>query len=551
MDIDTRPVKYQTGGVLNASAIIEAIKTGDIIIHPFNPENLGTNSYDVCVGKYYWTQSITDELGVSAKGYKKLGLNYKCSNLLMQKNKTRTLHDPYDVSKIRSRWTLKKAISVRAYADDLSQIMSQYSLDLHLRNNSKIIIVNPGDHILGHTQEYIGGKNNIFATLASRSSTRREGEEVCRDAGIGDIGYRTRWTLEIGNSTDLPIILVVGNRYGQILFNKCVDVEMEVNSDDKYVSYGSKDTNDTKYQTNGDVETNKLTWHPYKLLPKKYMDREMQFVDHDNEFKTNKKNAVIKFKEIVAFQNHMHTKYTLNQQLKLPRSEAEFTENEDSIIISKMSEMLIDDLRTKTVDEIDRTSRVCAQIEKFVHSIESVNNSIDRIYKMSASKLNCYCDYCLNSNAGEIQRPEEFHAIVQYQMYYNSLFVLHLFIFYKLFWIQEILEAYDDNDRKVFMTNVKNRLYLNLHARFDVLAKLIMDSLDPSTESTHQSPKLNNIIDTIFPYKFSIRLKTILPIQKPITLERKIVCTCKSEFSVFKFLAKTFIDFNKLANDYC
>jgi deoxycytidine triphosphate deaminase len=38
--------------ILTDKQILEAVANGDIIIEPWRPENLGTNSYDVHLGKH-------------------------------------------------------------------------------------------------------------------------------------------------------------------------------------------------------------------------------------------------------------------------------------------------------------------------------------------------------------------------------------------------------------------------------------------------------------------------------------------------------------------
>ena len=39
--------------ILTDKKILEAIETGEIVIEPFRPECLGTNSYDVHLGRYF------------------------------------------------------------------------------------------------------------------------------------------------------------------------------------------------------------------------------------------------------------------------------------------------------------------------------------------------------------------------------------------------------------------------------------------------------------------------------------------------------------------
>lgn len=277
----------ESTGVLNKLEILKHLEQGDIVISPFNANNLGTNSYDITLGEYYWTTRVTTEIGLYEPP---LQTDYVMYDLAASNVK---ISDPYDVTQMPKTWHIKKAISVRKYMCELRTHMSDASLEMHWQNNSRIIIVNPGDHILAHTAEYIGGNRNIFASLGSRSSTRRVGCEVCRDAGIGDIGYRSKWTLEISNSTDKPLLLVVGNRYGQMIFNKCVGALPPK-------IYGENDNN-SKYQQTSDLELDKKVWTPYKMLPKKFLDIEFR-----NLFNLTCDQPIFhKFNPVLTFDNHI------------------------------------------------------------------------------------------------------------------------------------------------------------------------------------------------------------------------------------------------------
>jgi len=72
---------------------------------------------------------------------------------------------------------------------------------------------------LAHTQEIIGGRNNIASKMNARSSLGRLGLSVCKCAGFGDVGFINKWTMEITNhSQRASIILPVGMRIAQISF---------------------------------------------------------------------------------------------------------------------------------------------------------------------------------------------------------------------------------------------------------------------------------------------------------------------------------------------
>jgi dCTP deaminase len=85
--------------------------------------------------------------------------------------------------------------------------------------DERIIWLKPGETILGHTNEFIGGRRSVTTMMKARSSLGRNFIEVCKCAGWGDVGYVNRWTMEItNNSRYYSIPLVVGRRVAQIVF---------------------------------------------------------------------------------------------------------------------------------------------------------------------------------------------------------------------------------------------------------------------------------------------------------------------------------------------
>jgi len=132
-----------------------------------------------------------------------------------------------------------------------------------------VILLDPGETILAHTDEFIGGKNHITTMMKARSSLGRNFIEVCKCAGWGDVGYTNRWTMEItNNSRHYTIPLVVGRRIAQIIFFETGPVLK-----DDYTSSG-------KYNTTTDLEVLKRTWQPSAMLPKLYLDRDVSQTDH-------------------------------------------------------------------------------------------------------------------------------------------------------------------------------------------------------------------------------------------------------------------------------
>ena len=143
--------------------------------------------------------------------------------------------------------------------------------------NDKIIVIEKGQTILGHTVEFIGAKNGFTTMMKARSSIGRNMLSICKCAGWGDVGYFNRWTLEITNhSNEYDIILVCGRKVGQVVFfpvNKLISEEEE-----KFLYHKNG-----KYQETENIITLIEFWKPEMMLPKMYKDKNVVF-DSDCNF---------------------------------------------------------------------------------------------------------------------------------------------------------------------------------------------------------------------------------------------------------------------------
>lgn len=282
--------------MLSSKDIKEALINGKVTICPYNPENLGQNSYDVNLGTHYWKLSspishhcleiiksaMTSKKnrGESTKVLKRFGhflgyINPSSGNML-------PAVDPYNED-IYLMWTLMSPMSFDNYHDKeiLKSRLSQKSYDFHKKKESKIILVKKKDHLLCHTTQFIGSVEDVCPMMGSRSSTRRIGLDTCRDAGKGDIGYRNRWTLEVTNTTsDQDIIMVSGQRYSQVTFFSCLTKIPEEN----YYGNYDHDVGSGKYQKNTlhntpntndtalNIKNLASSWNIFNLIPKKICD---------------------------------------------------------------------------------------------------------------------------------------------------------------------------------------------------------------------------------------------------------------------------------------
>lgn len=141
--------------ILSDTKIREAIEKGQIVIEPYRPECLGTNSYDVHLGKYLAT-------------YNDRVLDARKHN----------------------------EISVFEIPEDG-------------------FVLEPGILYLGVTEEYTETHNSV-PFLEGKSSVGRLGIDIHATAGKGDVGFCNTWTLEI--SCTQPVRIYAGMPIGQLIY---------------------------------------------------------------------------------------------------------------------------------------------------------------------------------------------------------------------------------------------------------------------------------------------------------------------------------------------
>ena len=184
--------------MLSDKEILSENRKGNIVIEPFDQRQLSTNSYDVRLGEF-----------------------------IARSNSAMREIDIFDEYDVKSYWMIQK--------------------------NKKTIKLSPYETILAHTQEIVGGQNNIATKMNARSSLGRCGISVCKCAGFGDVGFVNRWTMEITNHLDVTVALKVGMRVAQISFFR-VEVPLKQYNG----KYQSKD------------------WKPEDMLPQLWKDYEVK-----------------------------------------------------------------------------------------------------------------------------------------------------------------------------------------------------------------------------------------------------------------------------------
>jgi len=150
--------------ILTDKQILAEMKQGSIVIKPYQRKCLGSNSYDVHLGK--WLAMYTEEI-----------LDCKEHNAIR-----------------------------------------------HFRIPREGIILVPSKLYLGVTEEYTETHRHV-PFLEGKSSIGRLGIDIHATAGKGDIGYCNTWTLEI--SVRQPVRIYSGMPIGQLIYFEVTgDVEI-------------------------------------------------------------------------------------------------------------------------------------------------------------------------------------------------------------------------------------------------------------------------------------------------------------------------------------
>ncbi len=222
--------------LLSKDQILKHFKRGTIIIEPFNQKQLKTTSYDVTLGEWFWREKHPSGRA--------------------------TIHNVYDRNSTDNVWGGPfRAEGVGVIGKRLGQEFKNIS------PKEQVILLAPGETVLAHTHEFIGGRDICVAKMYARSSLGRNFIEVCKDAGWGDVGYFNRWTMEVtNNSKHYTIPLVVGRRIAQMVF---YEVAPLLDRKIDYVGEGGK------YQLSQNVKELKKTWRPEMMLPKMHLDWEV------------------------------------------------------------------------------------------------------------------------------------------------------------------------------------------------------------------------------------------------------------------------------------
>ena len=141
--------------ILSDQLILKEIEAGSIVIEPFDRDCLGTNSYDVHLGKHL---ACYNDRELDAKKHNKI---------------------------------------------------------THFEIPKEGFVLQPNTLYLGVTLEYTETHKHV-PFLEGKSSTGRLGIDIHATAGKGDVGFCNTWTLEI--SATQPVRIYAGMPIGQLIY---------------------------------------------------------------------------------------------------------------------------------------------------------------------------------------------------------------------------------------------------------------------------------------------------------------------------------------------
>ena len=215
-------------GVYSNLQITEAIKKGHIICTPLNKDHIKGSSLDLTLGQWYYKT----EHGHASDFY-----------------------NPFSKKDVEKYFTGPlKAIKHKTWAKEAGRQLFENIPPDHL-----IIVLGPGERILGHTHEFVGIKPPGTTGMQARSTWGRNGIGVCMDAGWGDPGYINRWTMELYNlNQHHSVVLPVGERLAQMVFYHTGEVK------------GQYSQISGTYQMATNLKDIIKQWKPEDMLPRAY-----------------------------------------------------------------------------------------------------------------------------------------------------------------------------------------------------------------------------------------------------------------------------------------
>ena len=120
--------------LLSRNAILRHFKEGDIVIDPFDERKLKTTSYDVTLGDWFWREGHPEGRA--------------------------SVHNIYDAESTKRVW------QGPFQSEGAHEVCKRLGVELaNIKPSDKIVLLRPGETILAHTQEFIGGRTKVVTKM--------------------------------------------------------------------------------------------------------------------------------------------------------------------------------------------------------------------------------------------------------------------------------------------------------------------------------------------------------------------------------------------------
>ncbi len=183
--------------ILCREAILDAYERGEIVIDPFDERLVNPNSVDVRFGGTLFRMKST----------------YGIRDLYNPSDELWEAFDPVPAEQIR--------------AGGIDGLLPAPSWGQGtIPDDAQVFCLNPGEFYLATTYESIGTRalapdqDSIIPEMKAKSTFGRQGLTVALCAGLGDVGYCSKWALEVRLVGRSVVPLAVGTPIGQVVFHK-------------------------------------------------------------------------------------------------------------------------------------------------------------------------------------------------------------------------------------------------------------------------------------------------------------------------------------------
>lgn len=194
--------------ILCREAIHAAREAGEIVIEPFVPSLVGINSVDVRLGP--------DLFELDTTGFRDL---YRDTTSKWRKVEPRT------AAELR--------VENPGFAEGV------------LPDDTPCFVLKSGGFYLATTLEAIGsrafadGREALVPEMKARSTVGRQGLTVALCAGLGDVGYVSRWALEVRVVDCGDVAVAVGTPIAQVVFHRATPTQAAYDGETRYQHAGA------------------------------------------------------------------------------------------------------------------------------------------------------------------------------------------------------------------------------------------------------------------------------------------------------------------------